>query len=100
MTLTRPSQFPPSYLLVSNHLTLLFIYIALRDEDELGKFSLHGGEIMLNKGLVSLDFLDVKNPRKLERKLDHIYIGDMKLFIDVPEYGKTSNKKLGGERQN
>ncbi|RDX97645.1 hypothetical protein CR513_19569, partial [Mucuna pruriens] len=38
-----------------------------------------------------------KDPSKLERKLDHIYIGDMKLFVHVPEYGKTSNKKLGGE---
>lgn len=33
-------------------------------------------------------FLDVREPRSLDMKLDQIYIGEVKLFVNLPRFSK------------
>ena len=40
---------------------------------------------------------DVENVFRLEKQLDQIYIGNMKLYVNIPKYRRGVSAQLGGE---
>jgi len=43
-----------------------------------------------------VSFLDVENVANLERELDRIYIGNMKLHVNIPRYRKVGVEQEAG----
>jgi len=42
---------------------------------------------------------DVRNVGKLERELDQLYIGNTKLFVNIPKYRRHQQELPWGERK-